>query len=108
MRHDRDFWRRHVERWRASGLSQREYAQRHGIVKGTLGWWSSKLNREESGRSDLVEVGHAHVKPSPRAAEDGSPRPIEVLVEGRYLMRLWPGTDRDHIGEVLSVLEQRS
>jgi hypothetical protein len=103
MKHDREYWRKHVEAWRASGLTQREYCRRHKLLKGTLSYWSSTLGRKHSVGSDLVEVGHTGVGAKPSA----SPRPIEVVVEGRYLMRLWPGTDRDHMREVLSVLEDR-
>jgi hypothetical protein len=99
MKHGREWWSRHVEAWRGSGLSQAEYCRRHGLLKGTLGYWSSKLGRE-SKRTELVEVSQAGMKP-------GSARPIEVVVDGRYLMRLWPGTDRHHLGEVLTVLEGR-
>jgi len=49
-----------------------------------------------------VEVGRTTL------AEPPSARPIEVVVEGRYLLRLWPGVERGHMSEVLSVLEGRS
>ena len=103
MKRTREFWRRHVEAWRNSGLSQKEYCRRHRLLKGTLGYWSSTLGRENCSGSELVEVGLAAVEAKPAAPS----RPIEVVVEGRYLMRLWPGTDRDHMQEVLSVLETR-
>jgi hypothetical protein len=103
MKRTREFWSRHVEAWRASGLSQREYCRRHKLLKGTLGYWSSTLGRENGAGLDLVEVGRTTVEPKPATPS----RPIEVVVEGRYLMRLWPGTDRGHMQEVLSVLEAR-
>jgi len=103
MKRTREFWSRHVEAWRKSGLSQREYCRRHKLLKGTLGYWSSTLGRENRAGSDLVEVGRTVVEAKPTAPS----RPIEVVVEGRYLIRLWPGTDRDHLHEVLSVLEAR-
>ncbi len=94
MKQGREWWIRHVAAWQASGLSQAEYCRRHDVVVGSFGRWASKL-RSESGTS-LVEVSK------------GLPtRPIELVVDGRYLMRLWPGTDRHHLGEVLSVLEDR-
>jgi hypothetical protein len=103
MKRTQEFWRRHVEAWRNSGLTQREYCRRHKLLKGTLSYWSSTLGRERRAEADLVEVGRAAVEAKPTA----SPRPIEIVVEGRYLMRLWPGTDRDHMQQVLSVLEDR-
>jgi hypothetical protein len=100
--HERDFWVSHIEAWRASGLSQAQYCKKHHLAKSTLGWWSSKLKREAAAAPELVEVGRAEVKqrrPSPA---------IELIVGDRYLLRLYPGTDRGHIDEVLSVLEGRA
>ena len=96
MARDREFWRAHVEAWRTGGLSQKEYCRRHRLAKGTLGYWSSRLRQ-----SDLVEVGRAEVR------EERPSRPIELVVEGRYLLRLWSGIEGDHLSEVLSVLEGR-
>jgi len=101
MRHNREFWSKRVAAWLASGLTQAEYCRRHGVAKGTLGYWSSTLKRPRGPATELVQVGQAAVreaKPSP---------PIELAVGGRYLLRLWAGTDRDHMRQVLSVLEGR-
>ena len=107
MGHDRAFWRRHVAAWRKSGLSQKVYSERHGLCKGTLGWWSWKLRSEEvtRGGNELVEV--TSEVDALGGDGEGSP-PIELVVGGgQYLLRLWPGTDRTHMQEVLSVLEAR-
>jgi len=102
MKHNREFWMRHVKAWRASGLTQRQYCRRHGLVKGTLAYWASKLNKSKATGSALVEVGKV-----PAQAEKQR-SPIELMVQRRYLLRLWPGTERDHLRDVLSVLEPRS
>ena len=99
MKHNREFWARHVKAWRASGLTQAHYCRRHRLPKGTLGYWASTLNRLNVPGSALVEVGRAEVKP------EGGRSPIEVIVERHYLLRLWPGMEPDHLRDVLSVLE---
>ena len=48
-----------------------------------------------------MEVGHAEVK------EQRPSSPIELVVLGRYLLRLWPGMEPAHMRDVLSVLECR-
>jgi hypothetical protein len=101
MSRDREFWRRHVEAWRESGMTQVAYSRRHRISKGSLGYWSSTLKRGKPSRSSLVLVGRAEIK-EPKAAP-----PIELVVGRRYLLRLWAGTDREHMLEVLSVLESQ-
>ena len=67
-----------------------------------MGYWVSALKRTAAEKSDLVEVGRAPIK------EQRSSSPIELIVGGRYLLRLWPGMEPAHLREVLSVLERRS
>ena len=56
----------------------------------------------QEAKTQLVEVG--------RAETDGQAghSPIELVVERRYLLRLWPGMEPGHLRNVLSVLEGRS
>lgn len=101
MSRDREFWRRHVEAWRASGMTQVQYSRCHRLSKGSLGYWSSTLKGDKPSRSSVVLVGHTEIK-EPKAAP-----PIELVVGRRYLLRLWAGTDREHMLKVLSVLESQ-
>jgi len=101
MKHDREFWTRHVKDWRRSGLTQAQYCRRHRLLKGTLGYWASTLNKPKAAGSALVEVGRTEVKPQQ------SNCPIELAVQGGYLLRLWPGVEPAHLREVLLVLERR-
>jgi hypothetical protein len=39
------FWQQHVNTWRASGLTQKQYSKRHGLNAMTLANWSSVLQR---------------------------------------------------------------
>jgi transposase-like protein len=39
------FWQQHVDVWRASGLTQKQYSKRHGLNAMTLANWSSVLQR---------------------------------------------------------------
>ena len=41
-------WKRHVERWRASGLTQAQYSARQRINRHTLAHWSWRLQRDAS------------------------------------------------------------
>ncbi len=102
MKHDREFWTQHVRQWRDSGLTQVAYCRRHRLLKGTLGYWASVLGKPKKSKTPLVEVG--------RADTDGHAvrSPIELAVQRRYLLRLWPGMDCGHLRDVLSVLEDRS
>ena len=45
-----EHWAGHVAAWRGSGLSQREYCDRHGLVKGTMSHWVWRLKAVELDR----------------------------------------------------------
>ena len=83
MKHNREFWTRHVKGWRASGLTQEQYCRRHRLLKGTLGYWASTLNRPKASGSALVEVGHAEVRgrgaPLGDRARGGAPIPVAAV-----------------------------
>ena len=41
----RALWRGHFEAWRLSGLTQREYCERHGVSLKSFGNWRGQLKR---------------------------------------------------------------
>ena len=51
-----DFWRGHLDGWRASGLTKQEYCRQHGLSKSAMGWWRTKLARKTAGEVSLVPV----------------------------------------------------
>jgi hypothetical protein len=104
MGNRRQFWIRHVKAWRRSGTTVRAYCQQHGLARGTLGYWSWKLNHEGEGDRGLVPVGRANTNGAPLSVSE---RPVEILVGGRYALRTWPGTPQGHLEMVLGVLERR-
>lgn len=54
----RDYWRKHLENWRQSGLSQQEYCREHNVGYSTFCRWKKRLGNAVSGcASHLVEVG---------------------------------------------------
>ena len=95
-----EHWAGHVAAWRGSGLSQREYCQRHGLVKGTMSHWVWRLKAVE-----LEQVGQPMVELQPSEPFPND-EPVAIDLEiGRYVLRLRPGTDSTHLREVIEVLE---
>jgi len=37
------YWRRWLEKWERSGLTQAEFCRRHGLKAGNFAWWKRKL-----------------------------------------------------------------
>ena len=45
----RVFWCGHVDAWRASGETQREYCARHGLKRHSLSYWQLRFTKETLG-----------------------------------------------------------
>ena len=98
-----EHWAGHVAAWRGSGLSQREYCDRHGLVKGTMSHWVWRLKAVELEQVEQQMVELPVPASEPFASDE--PTAIELEIDGRYLLRLRPGTDSAHLREVIEVLE---
>ena len=102
MRQGREYWSRHVEAWRQSELSKKAYSEQHELSYWAMRYWAGKLSEPDgSGSHGLVEL-----KPVGGGAEQGGDRaPIELAVNDRYVLRLWPHLRAAQLREVLGVLE---
>jgi hypothetical protein len=64
--HERDavraLWRGHFEAWRLSGLTQREYCERHGLSLKSFGNWRGQLKREDGAGRDARWGRHPRLK----------------------------------------------
>ena len=47
-------WQHHIEKWKASGLSQAEYCRKNDLRSRGFGYWKRKL--EKQNLPELVEV----------------------------------------------------
>lgn len=66
------FWQDHVDAWKRSGLSSRQYCERHGLNRGTLGYWSSRLRAAASAEPPrFLPVQVATVPEEPPAGNAG-------------------------------------
>ncbi len=58
-------WRRHVEAWRESGLSQVDYCHQHGLNRKTFSLWTRRDQGEPSMDGDTsLELISVQVSPS--------------------------------------------
>ncbi len=39
------YWQKHINEWRVSGLSQKQFCSSRSIVLSTFSYWKSKINR---------------------------------------------------------------
>ncbi len=51
-----DFWKRHIESWRHSQLTQQAYCTQHNISFANFGYWRTRLKRKPESGSKLIPV----------------------------------------------------
>jgi len=60
----RAFWRSHFEVWELSGLTQREYCERHGLSLKSFGNWRAQLKREDTAGPQARWGRYPRLRPS--------------------------------------------
>ena len=94
-----DSWADIVEQHACSGLTLRQFADRHGVNRSTLAWWRWRLGeakRRERPSASFVEL----VRPeSPRLA------PVRLRLDGRpWVVEVSEDTDLELLTRVLDRL----
>lgn len=93
-------WQAHIRQWERSGLSQRRYCKERGLALSTFQWWRSRLKKSASQASPSIV--RLPVSVSTAVA------PSELVVEvGRYRVTVRGSADREQLGSLLDVLENR-
>ncbi|MFQ5645270.1 MAG: hypothetical protein ACE5FQ_16465, partial [Thiogranum sp.] len=76
------FWRKHVQGWQCSGLTQRQYVREHGLPLARFTYWKGKLfPRESRLPSSFVQVD---VEPA---------LPVRIRHASGVVIECAPGTD---------------
>ena len=103
MRETKAVWRRRVTSFRASGKTAAEFAAEHGLVEGTLRWWSSQFNREVSvaPAAPLVRLAHVIRSPAPPTARGSV---IVDVLDARARVTVEAGVARETLDAVFGAL----
>ena len=95
----RQYWRSHVEQWRGSGLTQKEYCRTQGICLERFGYWKRRLEREgQSGAFVAVPSGVLSRALCP------SHSALRLTVDERYRIEIPEGFCPSTLKTVLEVL----
>lgn len=101
-RRARAWWQATVARWRRSGRTAAEFAEREGLSANTLQWWSSRL-----GSDTRAEHGSPVPMPIEIAVPDGGTRPraetFEIAI-GDTVVRCEVGTDVVYVAALVRAL----
>ena len=94
-RQRREFWSRHIDECRTSGLSYAEYARGRDLKESAFSYWRRRLSDSSGEKSGFVEL-----KVSTRKTEG-----VEIVL--RNQIRISVGTDFDEavLRKLIGVLE---
>lgn len=91
-----------IEAWKRSGAPLSEFAERHGIKRGRVVRWSSRLKK----KSIPPPVRFFPVRLSERGAANSSRPQIEIELGGGRRVHVAPGFAAEDLRRVLAVLAE--
>lgn len=95
---NRIFWTDHIQNFHLSGLSQKDYCQKHNLVYSSFGYWKRRLeNGAEKNGIEFVEVRPDQYRPDP---------PAVTLSTDRFDIRIHNGADPELIDRILEGLRK--
>lgn len=98
-----------VEAWERSGLTQAEFARRHGVHVKRLGWWRGRLPRSAAAPASVTLLPVRIVEDPPRRGGCGAPPgdgggTMEVAFVGGPTVRVGSAFDAGALRRLLDVL----
>lgn len=98
-------WTQRIQRWQASGLTAREFAQREGFREQSLAWWKWKLggavsNSAVSAPTTFLPVHVVDISPPPASAAEA----FEVALPNGRVVRVPPSFDDATLERLLAIV----
>jgi hypothetical protein len=98
-----EYWNGHVQQWRNSGLTQKEYCNKEGISLERLGTWKRRLDREGQKQSGALVAVPSRIVAS--ALHAASPT-LRLVVDERYRVEIPDAFSPVTLEKVLQVLDR--
>ena len=92
-------WRRWIAQWRASGLSVRDFCDRHGLAAPSFYAWRRRLQQHAADPPAVVPVQVVADAPPAQATT------LEVVLADGRVVRVVPGFDAATLRQLLTALE---
>jgi len=93
-------WRRWIQRWQQSGLSVRDFCDRHALAEPSFYGWRRELRLRDDAAVNFVPVC---VVPD---AEPAAANSFAVVLSGGRRLHVTPGFDPATLRLLLAVLEE--
>ena len=110
----RETWSRRVERWKASGLSAKEFAAKTGINARSLSWWRWRLNAAKAQKGTCSSERAMQIASSPlpplsfiEMTTAVTRDPLEIVFPSALRIRVPVGFDDATLARVVDLLERR-
>lgn len=94
-------WKKYAEKWKASGLTQKEYCRREKINLHTFHYWQKKLKTES--KPNTKQFIKVKLKPTIAYQENGS---IEVQIGTQYRLLLKGYVNKAMLKNVLEGIKE--
>jgi hypothetical protein len=99
-------WVRVAEEYEASGLTQREFAERRGLTLSTLQSWVYRRRRQEGAPvAQPVRLLPVQVTAAPVVSGSDS---LEVLIASGERVRFAAGTDVQYVARLVAALGRKT
>ena len=98
----RKFWRNHLNNWRESGLSLKEYCRRHDLSYRRSLYWKKKYPTRLPSVANVVEIKVDH---PPAPVRDTFRSSLSLVFRAGYRLEIEPGFDRGTLKEIIKTLE---
>lgn len=98
------YWRRQLQKQKASGLSLRAFCRQHALAESAFYYWRREIEwrDREHNRTATRAFVPVEVKTPAHAPS------IEVALACGHVVRLRPGFDADTLRKLLALLEESS
>ncbi len=95
--HLRRFYQKHIEHWRQSQLSQKEYCRQNEIITHRFTYWKKRFADEKSGPT-FVPV------PLVQNITASSASKIDLVITGGFKIQVGPGFDPATLKQLIHTL----
>ncbi len=107
----KDFWFKHIENWRTSGLTQKEYCQQEKLSPYSFTSWRTiflKPKNDKPSKPEAVTFLPAKANPKRSAEIEASPAGISVILPNQIKLLLPPALPKHELLSFLRVLGEMS
>jgi hypothetical protein len=98
----RRYWKKQIESWQESGLTQTEYCHRNNLKKHQLTYWKKKFITSES----AVSFVQLQVNSNLQANELPTRSPLHLIIHDHYRIQIERGFDPIALQQLIFTLSR--